>query len=102
MALDLVGIAKGLVEVLDRYKVPQDARLSFLIGVPVGVLKAQGMSDADIRKFVEHTLVGALAGAKEDLAGGDPVKPQQQPAKAKPGIVKPGQGKIVKPGQGFR
>ena len=92
---DLVAIARDLVAVLDRHKVPADARLSFLVGIPVGVLKAQGVSDQDVRKFVDSTLAGALSTAKTTLAGAaKPAAAKPSQVAAKPGAMRPGQGKV--------
>lgn len=61
--MDEMALLKELVAVLDKHGLPPGMRLSFLMGLPIGVLKGQGATDEQVREFVNQVVKGALAGA---------------------------------------
>lgn len=65
MALDLDTVGREIGAVLEKHQVPVQMRFSFLIGMPIGVLKSMGMSDENIRNFVNQTVDAALIGASD-------------------------------------
>lgn len=71
-----VALAKDIVAVMDKHGLPPDMRLSFMIGLPVGVLKSQGATDDQAREFVQKSVDVALGAvsAVETAVAGKPVK----------------------------
>lgn len=65
-----VALAKDIVAVMDKHGLPPDMRLTYMIGLPVGVLKSQGATDDQVREFVQKATEAAL-GAE---TAGKPVK----------------------------
>jgi len=71
---DEMNESRALIEVMAaviRNGVPREMQLSFIVGVPVGVLAAGGRSEAEIRTFVDNAVKGALIGA---------TMPEEQPS----------------------
>lgn len=93
--LDAAEIGRDFMALFEKHQIPVALRASFLIGFPVGALKAQGLSDDAIWEFVKGVVEEALGGAREELEA------QRKPSSAMPRQAAPpmarGPGGVPRP-----